>query len=97
MSAPALPFSLKDLCIQAVSANFQQAPTFGGLPDDLAKRVTDGLPLTLPLHLAAALISDETYWKNRACLRWRNCVTAPHGRSWKQLYMEQNLQEALEQ
>lgn len=42
------------------------------------------------------LIMDEEYWRRRACARWRNCDPCAHGRSWKQLYFERNLQEALE-
>ena len=40
---------------------------------------------------------DEAYWRRRATARWRNCDTVQHGRSWKQLFMERHLQEALEQ
>lgn len=43
------------------------------------------------------MIADEDYWQRRACARWKNCDTSAHGRSWKQLFFERNLQEALEQ
>jgi hypothetical protein len=51
-------------------------------------------PNASPAH--PQLISDEDYWRRRSCARWRNCDTVGHGRSWKQLYFERNLQEALE-
>jgi len=43
------------------------------------------------------MIADGEYWERRSCARWRNCDPAAHGQSWKQLYFERNLQEALEQ
>lgn len=42
------------------------------------------------------LIADEDYWRRRAAARWRNCDPAGNGRSWKQLFFERHLQEALE-
>jgi hypothetical protein len=42
------------------------------------------------------LIKDEDYWWRRACSRWKNCEAASHGHSWKQLFFERYLQEALE-
>lgn len=95
-AAPSLLVPLKDLCIKAVASNFSSNPTNGKLPDVQACRAVQVLPLDLPLELAAALTGDEDYWKKRARVRWRNCVVTAHGGSWKQLYMEQNLQEALE-
>lgn len=40
---------------------------------------------------------DEDYWKRRSSARWRNLEPSAHGNSWKQLYFEKNLQDALEQ
>eukprot|EP00879_Flechtneria_rotunda_P009172 GHRR01009602.1.p1 GENE.GHRR01009602.1~~GHRR01009602.1.p1 ORF type:complete len:439 (+),score=139.70 GHRR01009602.1:208-1524(+) len=95
-ASPLLP-PLKDLCISVIASNFQDRPAFGDLPEKSVKRITAGLPLNLPLELAARLITDEAYWKRRAAIRWANCEASPHGRSWRQLYMEKNLQDALEQ
>ncbi|KAI8469465.1 MAG: flagellar associated protein [Monoraphidium minutum] len=95
-TGPMLVQPLKELCIRAVSSNFGASPTFGGLPEASCKRVVEGLPLDLPLELVGALITDEGYWQRRAAARWRNCDPAAHGRSWKQLYFERHLQEALE-
>eukprot|EP00775_Hariotina_reticulata_P013344 gene13344-13472_t len=59
--APSLVPSLKDLCVGRVAAQFQANPTFGDLPDKIAKKVTDALPIDLPFELAVALVADEQY------------------------------------
>lgn len=97
--APQLVPQLKSLCIKAVAAGFQNRPVQLGcsLDDDCVEQVVDNLSVDLPLDIAAVLIAGEGYWKRRAAVRWKNCDTLPHGSSWKQLYMERNLQEAIEQ
>lgn len=42
------------------------------------------------------LIEDEEYWRRRTGLRWRNCDIVVLRKTWKQLYMERNLEAALE-
>jgi hypothetical protein len=42
------------------------------------------------------LIDDEEYWRRRTGLRWRNCDIVVLKKTWKQLYMERNLEAALE-
>ena len=95
--APQLVPQLKNLCIKAVAAGFQTRPVLGNLNDDCIQQVVDNLSVDLPLEIAAVLIAGEGYWQRRAVQRWKNCDTLPHGSSWKQLYMERNLQEAIEQ
>lgn len=95
--APQLVPQLRDLCIKAVAGGFQARPELDGLDDTCVQRVVDNLSLDLPLDIAAVLIAGEGYWQRRAAARWKNCDTLPHGSSWKQLYMERNLQEAIEQ
>lgn len=95
--APQLVPQLRDLCIKAVAGGFQSRPVLSNLDDACVQKVVDNLPLDLPLDIAAVLIAGDSYWQRRAALRWKNCDTLPHGSSWKQLYMEQNLQEAIEQ
>mmetsp|Transcript_18993 Transcript_18993/g.22727 ORF Transcript_18993/g.22727 Transcript_18993/m.22727 type:complete len:422 (+) Transcript_18993:101-1366(+) len=87
---------LKDLCVRVVANNFEQRASFGHLPALYVKRVIDLLSLDLPLELVGTLIEDETYWKRRSCARWKNCQVAAHGGSWKQLYFERNMENALE-
>lgn len=94
--APQLVPQLRDLCIKAVAGGFQDRPVLGSLDDKCVQKVVDNLALDLPLDIAV-LISGESYWQRRAAERWKNCDTLPHGSSWKQLYMERNLQEAIEQ
>lgn len=95
--APQLVPQLRDLCIKAVAGDFQARPELSGLDATCVQRVVDNLALDLPLDIAAVLIAGEGYWQRRAAARWNNCDTMPHGSSWKQLYMERNLQEAIEQ
>mmetsp|Transcript_14515 Transcript_14515/g.31579 ORF Transcript_14515/g.31579 Transcript_14515/m.31579 type:complete len:396 (+) Transcript_14515:216-1403(+) len=97
MAAPVLVQPLKDLCIKVVAANFEDSPNFGPLSDKLVKKIVDILPLDLPIELAGTIITDEDYWKRRSSARWKNCEVATHGNSWKQLYFERNLQDAIEQ
>jgi len=97
MQAPVLVTPLKDLCIKTVALNFDNFPSFGNLPDKYIKKITNILPLDLPLELVGTLITDEDYWKRRAMARWRNCEVSCHGNSWKQLFFERNLQDALEE
>jgi hypothetical protein len=51
-------FAPQDLCIRAVSSNFEHSPTFGKLPDASCKRVVDGLALDLPLELVGTVRTD---------------------------------------
>jgi hypothetical protein len=96
--APHLVPQLRDLCIKAVAAGFQSRPVqTSKLDDRCVKQIVDNLALDLPLDIAAVLIAGESYWQRRSAARWKNCDTLPHGQSWKQLYMERNLQEAIEQ
>jgi hypothetical protein len=96
--APILPVpALRDLCVRAVAEGFPAAPTFGSLRAREVSAVVRELSLDLPFHVALPLISDEDYWRRRAAARWRgSLVVASHGQSWKQLYVERHLQEALE-
>jgi len=52
--------------------------------------------LNMPLPDAAKLISDENYWKRRTQAQHRNAQVEKHGLSWKQAFLELELQDALE-
>ncbi|GAQ81487.1 hypothetical protein KFL_000810280 [Klebsormidium nitens] len=96
---PQRPFivpQLTELCVNTISASFEQRPTFGKMPDKFVKAVTKRVALDLPLEVAGQLIEDEDYWRRRTALRWRNCDVSVLGKTWKQLYMERNLEAALE-
>mmetsp|Transcript_15118 Transcript_15118/g.44566 ORF Transcript_15118/g.44566 Transcript_15118/m.44566 type:complete len:203 (-) Transcript_15118:1051-1659(-) len=95
--APFIVAPLKDLCVKEVAANFENTPDFGPLPDKYVKKVVDILPIDLPLELAGTSINDEDYWKRRCCARWSTLEVTAHAASWKQLYFERNLEDALEQ
>lgn len=94
--APKLVPHLRDLCITAVAAGFEGRPVLRGLDDACVQQIVGNLSIDLPLQIATVLITEESYWQRRATARWKNCDTMPHGGSWKQLYMERNLQEAIE-
>ena len=91
---------LRELCVEVVAQNFVRDPRAirepGLLDAKCVKKIVDVLPADLPLELAGELVADEDYWQRRAEGRWENPETVDHGRSWKQLYFERNLQEAIE-
>ena len=74
-------------------AAFEHQPTvLKGLSAADLKTITGALPLDLDLELAGAYLTDEDYWRRRAELRWGNSRVDAHGKSWKQLFFELNLQ-----
>ena len=87
---------LKEMCIEVVAKEFRNRPTFGKLNEGYIRKVVALLDVELPLEVVGQLIIDEHYWRRRACKRWRNLEVSQHGGSWKQLYFERNLAEALE-
>ena len=92
---------LRELCVEVVAQNFVRDPRAirepGLLDAKCVKKIVDVLPSDLPLELAGELVADEDYWQRRAEGRWEPPLeTVDHGRSWKQLYFERNLQEAIE-
>ena len=92
---------LRELCVEVVAQNFVRDPRAirepGLLDAKCVKKIVDVLPADLPLELAGELVADEDYWQRRAEGRWEPPLeTVDHGRSWKQLYFERNLQEAIE-
>lgn len=97
VAAPVLVTSLQELCIKAAAANFETSPSFSKLSDKHVRKIISILPLDLPLELVGTLINDEDYWKRRCHARWKNMEVTAHGYSYKQLYFERNLQDAIEQ
>ncbi|CAD7700412.1 unnamed protein product [Ostreobium quekettii] len=95
---PRLITPLADLCLESVAANFERRRCLDALPPQYVSRGLALLPLDLPLEVAGSLgvPDDEVYWRRRACARWRNPCPEAHGGSWKQMYFERNLQDALE-
>merc|ERR1719433_1839865 len=54
------------------------------------------LDLDMFLPQAATRIGDENYWKRRTQRKYRNAQVEKHGMSWKQTFLELELQDALE-
>ena len=95
-AAAAFVTPLKDLCVEVVAKEFRNRPTFGKLSRQYIEKVVSFLDIELPLDIVGQLIADENYWRRRSTKRWRNLEVGQHGGSWKQLYFERNLAEALE-
>ncbi|KAH7298575.1 hypothetical protein KP509_25G050000 [Ceratopteris richardii] len=88
--------SLVELCVPILSKQPDILTLLASLPPAICSQVISKLPLDLPLLPCSQFIHDEEYWKKRALLKWKKCDTSNHGRSWKQLFFECNLADALE-
>lgn len=93
------PRSLVQICLQRVAENFLTYDNL--LAQKLGRRQLEDvyamLDLDMPLPEAATRINDENYWKRRTQSKHRNAQVEKHGMSWKQTFLELELQEALEQ
>jgi len=91
------PPSLVQLCLRRVAQNFL---TYNNLSQKLGKKQLEDvyamLDLNMPLPEAATRITDENYWKRRTQAQHRNAQVEKHGMSWKQAFLELELQDALE-
>jgi len=86
---------LVTLATGVVAEHFSQIKVLDALPDALRRDVEKQLSLTHPLEEAVKYIQDGEYWKARAYDRWKACNVQEHGSSWKQLYVERNLADAI--
>jgi hypothetical protein len=48
----------------------------------------------LPVRFTANYIDNEQYWEE-ACKRWEVVMIESHGYSYKQMFIEKNLEEAI--
>merc|ERR1719346_782148 len=91
------PPSLVQICLKRVAQNFLSYDT---LHQKLGKKQLEDvyamLDLDMSLPEAAVRISDENYWKRRTQAKHRNAQVEKHGMSWKQTFLELELQDALE-
>lgn len=91
------PDSLVQICLRRVAQNFLR---YESLNNKLGKKQLEDvyamLDLDMPLPEAAGRISDESYWKRRTQAKHRNAQVEKHGMSWKQTFLELELQETLE-
>eukprot|EP00913_Durusdinium_trenchii_P008304 g7801.t1 len=91
------PRSLVQICLQRVAENFLH---YDNLYLKLGRKQLEDvyamLDLDMPLPEAALRISDENYWKRRTQAKHPNAQVEKHGMSWKQTYLELELQQALE-
>ena len=94
---------LKELCLESVARAFasdQSCLREGVLPETLRARIVDLLDVRLDIDLAGRWIADEAYWCRRARARWPSLARpgfAPtaRGRSWKQMFFEKHVEEAI--
>jgi hypothetical protein len=56
--------------------------------------VVEKLPKNLSLRYTAGFVDDEKYWE-QAASRWAVNNLPAHGNSWKQLYIEKHVEEAI--
>mmetsp|Transcript_69935 Transcript_69935/g.138501 ORF Transcript_69935/g.138501 Transcript_69935/m.138501 type:complete len:565 (+) Transcript_69935:15-1709(+) len=93
------PPSLVQVCLKRVAQNFL---TFDNavLQQKLNRKQFEDvyamLDLDMSLPHAATRIGDENYWKRRTQRKYRNAQVEKHGMSWKQTFLELELQDALE-
>jgi hypothetical protein len=87
---------LSELCLRAAAMHFRNRPTFAGVPERYKDRLAALIATDLPLHVSAPLIDSEIYWKRCASDLFQNCLPEDHGHSWKQLFFEKTVEEALE-
>ena len=71
-------------------------PVLEQLDSYYREKVLEHLPTSVPLNTTAPLIADEDYWKRCCNARWKLCDIAEHGYSWKTLFFERHVQEAVE-
>jgi len=93
------PRGLVEICLRRVAANFLKYDQ-ATLIKTLGKQVEDiyqFLDLDMPIPEAATRVNDEAYWKRRTAKEFRNCQNEKHGMSWKQTYLEMELEKSLEQ
>mmetsp|Transcript_43593 Transcript_43593/g.93346 ORF Transcript_43593/g.93346 Transcript_43593/m.93346 type:complete len:535 (-) Transcript_43593:15-1619(-) len=91
------PQSLVKICLKRVAESFL---SYDNLEAKLGKKQLEDvyamLDLNISLPEAATRIRDENYWKRRTQSTHRNAQVEKHGMSWKQTFLELELQEALE-
>ncbi|KAJ3264745.1 T-complex-associated testis-expressed protein 1, partial [Borealophlyctis nickersoniae] len=88
---------LSELCVRVIVANFEKTPLLTGIPTKYRDRVLSSISVTLPLPIAAPLIPDEPYWHRRATSAFKLCDPDAHGKSWKRLFFELHIRNAVEQ
>lgn len=91
------PPSLVQICLKRVAQNFL---SYSNLNLKLGRKQLEDvyamLDLDMSLPEAAMRICDENYWKRRTQSKHRNAQVEKHGMSWKQTFLELELQEVLE-
>ena len=96
-----VPPSLVELCLKKIAAGFMRFDV-NQLQKRTNKQLEDVfaiLDCDVPLQTAATVIHDELYWRRRAMHRDRGEYTGvvdQHGMSWKQFFLETELQAILE-
>ena len=85
-------------CIKVLTRHFVTSPDLKGIPQKLLPQITERLPVDLDVTITGPHLLDENYWKRCCYARkgWSNLQIMQHGQSWRQLYIERNLQDILE-
>ncbi|XP_046382493.1 dynein regulatory complex subunit 5 isoform X2 [Ischnura elegans] len=97
-----LPKSLSELAIDALIKNYAEKPIYNEiLLEEDKNALLENLPLDLPLKIVIPIIPDGIYWQRRALERWPTpvegtCDILKHNNSWRELYLERDIQEWIE-
>ncbi|XP_023655561.1 dynein regulatory complex subunit 5 [Paramormyrops kingsleyae] len=87
---------LTKLCLQHIVTNFERNPILNELLPSHRAPVLEMLPPQLPLNVTAGLVDDEGYWQRCCVQRWPACDVSAYGHSWKRMYLERHLENAIE-
>lgn len=91
------PPKLSDLCVLVIVANFGKKVILHDLPCWDKNFLLESLSTDLPLPLVVNNISEDIYWKRKVKSRWEGSADyCESGSSWKKMYLERHVQEAVE-
>lgn len=88
---------LSNLCLKSLVDNFERRPVLSTLPNKLAQKLVNMLPLNLNLAVALENVRDDTYWERRCKAHFKiHDPTTKGDRLYKSIYLEKLLQLEIE-
>ena len=93
---------LSNICVKIIVGNFEsnsfnvENPVLKNIPTKYRERIVQSISTETPLSIAAPLIPDESYWERRSKVRFKLANVDEYGGSWKRLYFELHLRDAIE-
>ncbi|XP_021175410.2 dynein regulatory complex subunit 5 [Fundulus heteroclitus] len=92
----ALVPNLSVICLQCIADTFEEKQVFEKLAPDQQDLIQERLSPSLPLHVTANLVPDGLYWRRCCEQRWNVCDISHYGHSWKRMFLERHLENAIE-